>query len=65
MFFEEVSSWNLRDSHMVETLEALVVHLVGRTGPRKSSSGHIFAPGGRAGNRDGAARRAQRRPAGA
>ena len=27
MFFEEVSSWNLRDSHMVETLDALVAHL--------------------------------------
>jgi erythromycin esterase-like protein len=31
MFFEEVSSWNLRDSHMVETLDALVAHL-GRQG---------------------------------
>jgi erythromycin esterase-like protein/adenine/guanine phosphoribosyltransferase-like PRPP-binding protein len=31
MFFGEVSSWNLRDSHMVETLEALVAHL-GREG---------------------------------
>jgi erythromycin esterase-like protein/predicted phosphoribosyltransferase len=27
MFFEDVSSWNLRDSHMVETLDALVAHL--------------------------------------
>ena len=33
MFFGEVSSWNLRDSHMVETLEALVAHL-GRQGQR-------------------------------
>jgi erythromycin esterase-like protein len=33
MFFGEVSSWNLRDSHMVETLEALVGHL-GREGRR-------------------------------
>ena len=33
MFFEEVSSWNLRDGHMVETLEALVAHL-GRQGRR-------------------------------
>jgi erythromycin esterase-like protein/predicted phosphoribosyltransferase len=31
MFLEEVSSWNLRDRHMVETLEALVQHL-GRNG---------------------------------
>jgi erythromycin esterase-like protein len=27
MFLEEVSSWNLRDRHMVETLNALVAHL--------------------------------------
>jgi erythromycin esterase-like protein/predicted phosphoribosyltransferase len=27
MFLEEVSSWNLRDQHMAETLEALVAHL--------------------------------------
>jgi erythromycin esterase-like protein/adenine/guanine phosphoribosyltransferase-like PRPP-binding protein len=27
MFLEEVSSWNLRDRHMAETLEALVAHL--------------------------------------
>jgi erythromycin esterase-like protein len=26
MFLEEVSSWNLRDRHMVETLDALVAH---------------------------------------
>jgi erythromycin esterase-like protein/predicted phosphoribosyltransferase len=32
MFFGEVSSWNLRDRHMVETLDALVTHL-GRQGP--------------------------------
>jgi erythromycin esterase-like protein/predicted phosphoribosyltransferase len=31
MFLEEVSSWNLRDRHMVETLEALETHL-GRKG---------------------------------
>jgi len=33
MFLEEVSSWNLRDRHMVETLEALLEHL-GRDGRR-------------------------------
>src|SRR4030081_2938620 len=33
MFVEEVSSWNLRDRHMVETLDALVSHL-GRKGSR-------------------------------
>src|SRR5882724_8964267 len=27
MFLEEVSSWNLRDRHMVETLDALAAHL--------------------------------------
>jgi erythromycin esterase-like protein/predicted phosphoribosyltransferase len=27
MFFGEVSSWNLRDGHMVETLKALAAHL--------------------------------------
>jgi erythromycin esterase-like protein len=41
MFLEEVSSWNLRDRHMVETLEAVMAHLgqngaageSGRVGP--------------------------------
>jgi erythromycin esterase-like protein/predicted phosphoribosyltransferase len=33
MFLEEVSSWNLRDRHMAETLDALVAHL-GRRGGR-------------------------------
>src|ERR1700730_12901710 len=33
MFFGEVASWNLRDGHMVETLEALIAHL-GRQGRR-------------------------------
>jgi erythromycin esterase-like protein/predicted phosphoribosyltransferase len=35
MFFGEVSSWNLRDSHMVETLDALVSHLGRQRGPAK------------------------------
>jgi erythromycin esterase-like protein/adenine/guanine phosphoribosyltransferase-like PRPP-binding protein len=35
MFLEEVSSWNLRDRHMVETLEALVAHLERRAGRAK------------------------------
>lgn len=35
MFLEEVSSWNLRDRHMVETLEALVAHLSRQGGPAK------------------------------
>ncbi len=43
MFLEEVSSWNLRDRHMAETLEALVAHL-GRAGrrARRSSSGRTI-----------------------
>jgi erythromycin esterase-like protein len=30
MFRERISSWNLRDTHMVETLDALVQHLGGK-----------------------------------
>ncbi|MGZ5873929.1 MAG: erythromycin esterase family protein [Bradyrhizobium sp.] len=33
VFLEEVSSWNLRDRHMAETLDALATHL-GRNGSR-------------------------------
>jgi erythromycin esterase-like protein len=33
MFLEEVSSWNLRDRHMAETLDALIAHL-SRSGRR-------------------------------
>jgi erythromycin esterase-like protein len=35
MFLRDVSSWNLRDRHMVETLEALVAHLDRQGGPPK------------------------------
>jgi erythromycin esterase-like protein/predicted phosphoribosyltransferase len=35
MFLQEVSSWNLRDRHMVETLEALAAHLERRDGRAK------------------------------
>jgi len=35
MFLGDVSSWNLRDRHMVETLEALVAHLKSRAGSAK------------------------------
>jgi erythromycin esterase-like protein len=35
MFRGRVSSWNLRDSHMVETLQALEKHLAGRGAPPK------------------------------
>ena len=35
MFLEEVSSWNLRDRHMAETLDALVAHLSRTARPRE------------------------------
>ena len=35
MFLEEVSTWNLRDRHMSETLEALASHLKGSAGQAK------------------------------
>jgi erythromycin esterase-like protein len=35
MYLEEVSSWNLRDRHMMETLEALEQHLGREGGPAK------------------------------
>jgi erythromycin esterase-like protein len=35
MFLGDVSSWNLRDRHMVETLEALVAHLEHQSGSAK------------------------------
>jgi len=35
MFLEEVSSWNLRDRHMAETLEALTAHLNRASGKAK------------------------------
>jgi erythromycin esterase-like protein len=35
MFLEKVSSWNLRDRHMAETLDALVAHLDHRSGNAK------------------------------
>jgi erythromycin esterase-like protein len=35
MFHGRVSSWNLRDSHMVETLQALEKHLAAMVGPSR------------------------------
>jgi erythromycin esterase-like protein/predicted phosphoribosyltransferase len=35
MFLEEISSWNLRDCHMVETLDALAAHLEQQGGRAK------------------------------
>jgi len=34
MFRGRISSWNLRDQHMAETIDALVPHLQNRNGPR-------------------------------
>ncbi len=34
MFRGRIDSWNLRDRHMAETLDALIPHLRGRNGPR-------------------------------
>ncbi len=34
MFRGRISSWNLRDRHMAETIDALVPHLQGRNGPK-------------------------------
>jgi len=39
MFRAEVSSWNLRDRHMTETLEALVGHLDAGAPGRRLSCG--------------------------
>ncbi len=64
MFRGEVSSWNLRDRHMAETLDALVDFLErngdGREGRRLGAQ---LAPGRRPGDGDGRARRVERRPA--
>jgi erythromycin esterase-like protein len=35
MFLEEVSSWNLPDRHMAETVDALIEHLDRQVGPAK------------------------------
>jgi erythromycin esterase-like protein len=61
VFLEEVSSWNLRDRHMAETLDALV----GRRGRRAKNCrlGAQFTSRRRSRDRDGPARRAQCRPA--
>src|ERR1700676_3498184 len=54
VFLEEVSSWNLRDRHMAETLDALVTHL-GRRGRRAKNCrlGAQFTSRRRSRDRDG------------
>ena len=66
MYRGEVSSWNLRDRHMAETLEALVEYL-GRAGrPAEGRGlGPQLPPRRRAGDADGGPGRVERRPAGA
>ncbi|MEU7061179.1 erythromycin esterase family protein [Streptomyces sp. NPDC046197] len=67
MFGGQVSSWNLRDRHMVETLEALAEHLSHRrSSPRQGRRvGAQLPPRGCPGHGSRAPRRAQRRPVGA
>src|SRR5260221_13102190 len=65
MFLEDVSSWNLRDRHMVETLNALVAHL-DRQGERSklvvwAHNSHLGdAPATRISQRGGVERRSTR-----
>src|SRR5438067_10790944 len=40
MFRGRASSWNLRDQHMVETIEALVAHLDGSRQPKAIAWAH-------------------------
>ena len=64
MYRGEVSSWNLRDRHMAETLDALVDYLGQRGGIREDRGvGAQLPPGRRAGDADGGPRRVERRPA--
>ena len=66
MFGSRVASWNLRDSHMVETLEACAAI---SAPPRRAAAhrrlGAQLAPGRRPRHRARRARRVERRPAGA
>ena len=65
MFRGRVSSWNLRDRHMAETLDALVAHLetAGGSGRRIVVWAHNSHLGDARATEMGAAGRAQRRPA--
>ncbi len=69
MFRGRASSWNLRDRHMVETIEALVAHLNGSRHPKaivwahNSHLGTQFASGRCARDRDESARGTQCRTA--
>ena len=64
MFRGRVSSWNLRDQHMVETLEHLIKHLGDRSATSEDCDlGSQFAPRRRPRNAHGRRRRMERRPA--
>ena len=67
MFGGRVLSWNLRDRHMCDLLDALSVHLSRQRGrqARDRRLGAQLAPGRRPGDGDGEPRGIQRRPAGA
>ena len=67
MFGGRASSWNLRDLHMADTLDALLEHLVprARRAGQDRGLGAQLAPRRRPRHRDRRPRRAQRRPAGA
>ena len=60
MYYGGAESWNLRDGHMFETLEALLRFHGRRLEGRRV--GAQLPPGRRGGHRDGRARRDQRRP---
>ena len=64
MFRGRISSWNLRDAHMVDTFDALVRHLQFRQSLRKSRRmGAQFAPRRRPRHTDGPRWRVECRPA--
>ena len=65
MFGSRVASWNLRDSHMVETLEALRHHLGTATPPRIAVWAHNSHLGDARATELGEAGRVERRPTGA
>ena len=64
MFRREVSSWNLRDTHMMESLVRLANHLSNQPAASKNHRlGAQLAPGRCARDANGRARRTQSRPA--
>ena len=64
MFRGRVSSWNLRDTHMAETLDSLVEHFALQGSGQGSIVGAQLAPGRRARHPNGPTGRMERRPIG-